>query len=236
MKKSTLFLIILVAIFFTSTLVLLYLNLNKRPATTSILTTGTIPTETSTPDPTADWKTYENKEYGFSLEIPNYLVTKSRPNFPWQIDFWNESDDTTAYYKYYRNALLNDPENYKTPLFWIYIDGNSMKALQGDGGNGPQELSYIKPINENFGLFYFGFDFTDQVCATEKNGKTIMVECSDKNLSDTLFNQILSTFKFTTKSSSISKLFYDINQTLGTNATILRRVNVTDRESSSFAG
>jgi hypothetical protein len=147
-------------------------------------------------DTTVDWKIYENKEYGFSLEIPNYLVTKSRPNFPWWIDFWNESDDTTEYYKYYRNALLNDPENYKTPLFWIFIDGNSIKTLQGGDGNAPQELIYIKPLNENFGLFSYGVHFSDQVCVTEKNSKTIMIECSDKNLSNPLFNQILSTFKF----------------------------------------
>jgi len=62
-KKSTLFLIILVAILFTSTLVLLYLNLFRRTP----LTTSTSPTISSIPtvtlDPTANWKTYKNEEY-----------------------------------------------------------------------------------------------------------------------------------------------------------------------------
>ncbi len=197
MNKKNLILASVLTVIFTS--ILIIFSPSSKKTSPSIPTPSPISTESisPTPDPTADWKTYENKEYGFSLEIPNYLVTKSHPNFPWQIDFWNESDDTTGYYKYYRNALLNDPENYELPLFWIYIDGNSMKTLQGDGGNGPQELIYIKPINENFGLFSFGVMFSDQVCVTEKNNKTIMIECSDKNLSNPLFTQILSTFKFT---------------------------------------
>lgn len=72
MKKSTLILLISTAIFFTSTLVLLYLNYLK-PTTTFIPTTGTIPTDTPLPttDPTTDWKTFENNNYSYSFKYPS---------------------------------------------------------------------------------------------------------------------------------------------------------------------
>lgn len=72
MKKSTIFLIVLVAIFFTSTLVLIKLNYLK-PQPTTISTTSIIPTVSV--DPLSDWKTYENKEYGFEFKYPsNYQI------------------------------------------------------------------------------------------------------------------------------------------------------------------
>lgn len=78
MKKSTLFLIILTAIFFTSTLVLIYLNYLK-PQSISTPTPSSTPTESisPTPDPTADWKTYENNDYGFSIKYPANLTIES---------------------------------------------------------------------------------------------------------------------------------------------------------------
>lgn len=78
MKKSTLILLISTAIFFTSTLVLLYLNYLK-PTPTFTPTTGTIPTDTpiTTTNPTADWKEYINKQVSFSFKYPKTLLINS---------------------------------------------------------------------------------------------------------------------------------------------------------------
>lgn len=78
MKKSTLLLIILLAIFFTSTLVLLYLNFQK-PTQTSTPTTGIIPTDAPVPtvDPTADWREYVDKQAAFSFKYPNTVLLDS---------------------------------------------------------------------------------------------------------------------------------------------------------------
>lgn len=78
MKKSTLILLISTAIFFTSTLVLLYLNYLK-PTQTFTPTTGTTPTDTPVPttNPTADWKTYNSVEFAFSINYPKDLLIKN---------------------------------------------------------------------------------------------------------------------------------------------------------------
>lgn len=75
MKKSTLLLLISTALFFTSTLVLLYLNYLKQ-SPTSTPTTGVIPTDTPIPtvDPTADWKTISTSSY--ELKYPQEIEAK----------------------------------------------------------------------------------------------------------------------------------------------------------------
>lgn len=72
MKKSTLILIISTAIFFTSTIYLLFLNFQKpnEPLVETQLST-LVPIKTI--DLTANWKTYENKEYGFEFKYPTNL-------------------------------------------------------------------------------------------------------------------------------------------------------------------
>lgn len=68
MKKTTIFLLILLAVLFTSTLYFLYLNEFKSPSVnTSIPTAKLIPTIV----PTVQWKLYTNKEYAFSFSYPS---------------------------------------------------------------------------------------------------------------------------------------------------------------------
>lgn len=69
---KTKFLLSLVALLFVSVLVLLYLNITRKPEIVYIPQTGnlTVPTTSPTVDPTANWKTYENKQYGFSFKYP----------------------------------------------------------------------------------------------------------------------------------------------------------------------
>lgn len=68
MKKTTIFLLILLAVFFTSTLYFLYLNKFKsKPVVNSVPTVKLIPTIV----PTVQWKLYTNKEYAFSFSYPS---------------------------------------------------------------------------------------------------------------------------------------------------------------------
>jgi hypothetical protein len=73
MKKSTIFLIVLIAVFSTSALVLLYSNKNNKAITVSAPVTNPIPTEKVIPttDPVADWETYNGQDFGYSNNIYN---------------------------------------------------------------------------------------------------------------------------------------------------------------------
>lgn len=74
MKKSTLFLIIFVAIFFTSTLVLIYLNyLKPQSISTALISTTTNKSISPATDPTANWKTCINSTKNFSINFPQEL-------------------------------------------------------------------------------------------------------------------------------------------------------------------
>ena len=57
------------------------------------------PVATQSPDPTADWKTYSNKEYGYEIRYPNNLTLQ-------------EQLPTTYFF------LLN-PEDPQSGVFWI---------------------------------------------------------------------------------------------------------------------
>lgn len=81
MRKTTLILSSVVAILFVAVLYLLYLNLQK-PAqiiitnpTPYITPSPTLPVSpTSTVDQTTDWKSYENKKYGYQFKCPENSV------------------------------------------------------------------------------------------------------------------------------------------------------------------
>lgn len=72
--KNNRFLIVIIAILFVAVLYLLYLNFNKPSTTaTSLPKTGIITTETVSPttNPTADWKTYTNTAFNYTVKYPS---------------------------------------------------------------------------------------------------------------------------------------------------------------------
>lgn len=199
MKKSTLFLIILVAIFFTSTLVLIKLNYLK-PQSTTISTASITPTVTR--DSTADWKIYENKDFGISFLYPeNYFFEKMPDNEYSGIYFWKNGSDTKSYYEYIPMLGGEKPKDF--PLFVMQRYNEEIRTLltAPENQSGPIEMSFVKDIdniNTLFKVYLFGVSDIGQYCALETPfKKTITITCSDDQLKNPIFNQILSTFKFT---------------------------------------
>lgn len=77
MNKSSLLLASVLAILFTS--ILIIFSPTSKKTSPSIPTPSSISTESISPapDPTADWKTYENNDYGFSIKYPANLTIES---------------------------------------------------------------------------------------------------------------------------------------------------------------
>lgn len=140
MKRSTLLLLISTAFFFTSTLVLLYLNFNKSsPVTTPtpIPTPSVIPTATI--DPTASWKEYINKQVGFSFKYPStVLINSSNKNL----------DDTSLFIKVTKmSEIIDEPLGFTKET--AYQDMASLSL-----GNYGNKVGF--PINESEKVFEIG--------------------------------------------------------------------------------
>ncbi|MFA6007720.1 MAG: hypothetical protein WC784_03725 [Candidatus Shapirobacteria bacterium] len=189
MKKSTIFLLILLAIFFTSTLYLLYLNFNK-PSTP---TTGVIPTETIVPtiDPTADWQTYTNTAFGISFKYPDsgYSICP-------------ESDFLSIFQE--KNLDCNGIV-YEIPLisFRNYYTVDFSKQM-------PISTRKVNIDKVQIIINKYQFVSTSYDVSTTKIIEIATIPLKEKNIqfyafgnksnfqeSEDLFSQILSTFKFT---------------------------------------
>lgn len=225
MKKSTLILIISTAIFFTSTLYLLFLNFQKpnKPLVETQLPT-LFPTKAI--DPTANWKTYTNDIYGFSFQYDNtkHLLETSGIG----------EEALRSFYKYYglnidSNLLIlwkglkttSLPEESITmhfnadQLFSVQIFNNNLspeefvkKLCESEYGPNYLKNSGFKKININGQVLYyfnsggigqgtFNYVFFDKnkIVSFNTHEPSITYETNPE------FAQILSTFKFTDTSS-----------------------------------
>ena len=205
MKKTIIVLLTIISVLFVAVLYLLYLNLNKvTPVTTSSSTqkTGIIPTEKITPtvistlDPTADWKTYENSEFGVSFKYPSeYKQTILNG----AINLQKNSTRALLYISKFDNPKLlsisqwfedqpkEDTQSIKNAhiMSETVIDGQKgLMFIKKQPENGYKDFLVIIGNNTNVLYLYFG-PLTDEV-------KTA--------------NQILSTVKFTgTTTSALTK-------------------------------
>jgi len=205
MKKTNLIFLISTAIFFTSTLVLIYLNYLKPQSTTSIPTTRITPTEIS--DSISDWKTYNSSDFGFSINYPQDLLIQN---------FINDQYNRTVSFKgsdiYFSISLRKADPNFNLDKYY-FMDSpiartttlSSQKAnvyempkgyCDGPGCSQPYISIVTEHNNDVYSLSFFG----------------------DSNLSS-VESQILSTFKFTDKKNeglpiSISAIFSAIKPNL----------------------
>lgn len=138
-------------------------------------------------DPTADWKTYENKEYGFSFKYPQNTTLTNAEN-----DTYLISDELT-------NFTSGD----NTSKIYLFLNSRS----QGWAGGGDEPDYKIEKIDNIDAKRY---STTRQMNPSEKldivkfskDGIYYNIELSwygnDKSTTTTkIFNQILSSFKFT---------------------------------------
>lgn len=200
MKKSTLFLIILVAIFFTSTLVLIYLNYLK-PQSIPTPTIATFPTKIPTPDPTTNWKTYENKKYGFSFKYPDYLhqikstvSSNSLPSEKFQSDDFQTEDGI-------ENTIVSKGLN----LAYTYNDSMGCDTSEDITKNELKIITIDNHETRRYFVSWEGMIFYAADVFLPKSCLNISLNYGNNYNKDQvldIFSQILSTFKFTDQAIS----------------------------------
>lgn len=202
MKKSTIFLIIFVAIFFTSTLVLIKLNYLKpepiSPPKSDITPTIAI-------DPLANWKSFTDDKLNIQFKYPSQ----------YKLDIIRDGN----YYGIYLKGA-----NYRTEgsdigimslgTFFVFSDNKLCKAAP------LSELETLIIKNKNYSLYKVkGVEGPDnKVAIIQKNSSgCINFACYSDNLCEGTdladFQSILSTFKFSeSKIPPYQELLNNFNQ------------------------
>lgn len=170
----------------------------KQQATQEVVLTFT-PRPIATPDPTTDWKTYTNTQYGFEFKLPQGWIQNKEPNISKE------------------NILINfaSPEAQKGPKFdfyggelnvWIYQNPKSFSVTKFfDGNNGGNELFHdpdgglVKTkdiiVDSRSGKRFYDVvgGSTAQIAVIDDHSRFIEI---DDGFSLEILDQILSTFKF----------------------------------------
>lgn len=197
---KTKLLISLVAVLFVSVLYLLYLNFAKKPEVAYVPKTGKIILPTTVPtttDPTANWKTYTNTKYSFSFKYPQ--------------DYFKYVNEYQAGNSIYFAPTEGKGVEMGTPMaltpgdVWFTVDISLAKSGQKST---PKELISLdgpQPVS----------DFQSVIVENGNAIKIVLSSFSKDTLNkfESTFNQILSTFKFTstpTPTTSISKVTYKL--------------------------
>ena len=161
---------------------------SSKPYSQPVIKTTVSPASSMDSKPTADWKTYEDKSGQYSFQYPAE---------------WNLSSEETA----------NDPKKVEVKLHFTE-EGNQYQFMIAQGGSGGPISDKIEDARATYG----GKQFTKKTWI--KNGKPILISLipdkadifnhieislpsgnNQKYVS--LFDQILSTFKFTDSAQSI---------------------------------
>ncbi len=169
---------------------------------------------TPTPDPTANWRTYTNTKYGYSIQYPENWFARESPDTMTGAAFTSSSKMNDYASETISIAYAPKPYNdvdINTP-FAEYIKTAAIKQIQNY-----IKLSSINPITTN--ASFVGYETTWMVQSITGSGTSeslpitffeipkdnkaiIWVFLSKKEDLDT-YNKMLSTFKFTDQASQI---------------------------------
>lgn len=213
-SKSNRFLVLtlslLTLILLASTGYLAYQNMQLKK---QIAQPSASPSPTSTPDPTANWKTYTNHEYGYSVEYPSdWKVSEAKPpNTPdWPYDILQENqlhevkfleEKIDTWPGSFVILVNKNPENFDTKswasnYFVPLISDPTVNLAEPQG-----EISINNHTAYKFSVFEFDGYRTE--IGLVKNGNIYMFTFTDDTPNDPnleehkeIYNQILSTFKF----------------------------------------
>lgn len=186
------------------------------PLTTNIPTTKVAPTHIV--DPTVNWKTYENKQYGFSFKYPTALKLSPDPQFP---DNYTLKNSSTFIAFNIQSTCLN------TQCLTIQnLDeiANNMLGLD--------VLSTFK-IGDSKGI-----RITNGFMVEIPNSNNFLLLNSGQYTA--VVDQILSTFKLTESKDNLSTLLTRLNQYLSANLSFSnevdgRTINLSDYYNPEFA-
>lgn len=200
--------LVVILILLSSTIYLGYQNYQLRKQIAQIQTSlSPSPTPTATTDPTANWKTYEDKENNFSIDYPsNWDVQKTTDNLI--------SIDLTSHEGISVGGITIDPINYRKITIpiksGIEIYNNKLLAGKDSGSTGVSTISIHNGETPIIGgekaVKAFQVGGMDEITLYffVHNGKLFTIETisyydstreQNKDI-ENQYSQILSTFRF----------------------------------------
>ncbi len=184
---------ILLIILLTASGVLLRSQKSTTVKTPTPSLISTIPTITSKLDPTANWQIYRNEKYGYEIKYPNSLL----------IDEVTSSDDTFLWTKEMYFKYKGKNNSYYSYL-WITQDWMSAPLEGHIGGKTVLKgnVKFIKSVMDGGSTENGGSGFTSFYIAKGDNVIAVNTFYAS-TLTDPIFDQILSTFKFTEKDENV---------------------------------
>lgn len=153
-------------------------------------------TPTSTPDPTASWKVFSDADLGFSLKIPqDWEVREITPNL--QIEIGPIASPSESIILGYTNSLPGSALSVEELRNTGFEVSESMMSIDGKTISRKKvhtTLAVISPESLD--------EYMDQVIIPMPNGLEIQLKIIELKY-ETIFNQILSTFKFIDEQSFV---------------------------------
>lgn len=190
---------LLILVFLASTAFLFYQNMQLKNMLASYQTQPTVsPTATTyqspvpTTDLTANWKTYTNNYWKISFKYPDTLL-KSCPNYLTEkegIGFWESDFTCPDGHDVFPEIGLTGYDLGK------YTESKTPSKTETIIIDGKQEQKKTYLYNESDGPAA-GLKQSINVVIALPNGTIVMYQLGDDVTKQKLFDQILSTFKFT---------------------------------------
>jgi hypothetical protein len=144
-------------------------------------------------DPTANWKIYRNSKYGYILKYPsNFFVEESHDPMG-DIDTTEISNIETKKF----NSGVKDPDDSDVFLMFITNPWQGNRTLEDAYRDYPLSRSTYT-VGEESGFIANG----KKTVVVNKNGKEYVFNIRSLNTQSKLFDQILSTFKFTDQTTN----------------------------------
>lgn len=214
-KRIAIIIFLIILIIFTVCFLTTAYNLGKNRSNNQTSQTPTITqSPTPTPDPTADWKTYENASLGFSFKYPSDWEESSKV-FEKKATVPNSNDKILSPEAI--NDFKKNPKNLGMPSgYWIEYDTSSNPKLCGGDISIIKEIKTLTLSNGQQGDYCVYNEKSDRQGAVfeiqfKKDTLVFTLEeyyAEDKTkISDYLkiFDQVLSTIKFTDSHSSTNE-------------------------------
>jgi len=169
------------------------------------------PISTPTPDPTANWKTYRNEEYGFEVKYPlDFSVKEEAATTILESKKWNNYQGNHPFIEISAEKTISSPLEWldKNQIYGPLIRDTEGKIFINSGGAGEQVKEPVEPTTidgkEAWKFYWWGVSGGgDHVLVKNKSFLYHIsrhlagaLENPEETVPKNLFDLILSTFKF----------------------------------------
>lgn len=182
------------------------ISLNQKPTPTVVQST---PTPTSTPDPTADWKIFTSKKYGFSIKYPTNLAATEITTPFYSVEF-KRNNATQGEFPVFELLASLSTFTAKSPAAYDFLSADIVSSLTAMAPNATKQVDTIiftklqdevvagQPAIVATVKSTVDSSTQQKRVFVKNNGNIYMfVNDLDNSSQQADFNNLLSTFKFT---------------------------------------